>query len=303
VERRTWLKGAAASMGLAWLYPWQPAQAAGAPWGLCIHSSFRSSPVYSQDARVQGKIVGVGASYVRDYMLPAGTLRKFDQVALWASYRDLGIRVHATVGVYKSPFTEAQWTTVEQTLDRNATSLFQVAGWNEPDQDGVPISQWLAPTVAHQQRLYLLVKSNPATAHLQVGLGALRGMNRNLEAEMRELTTAARGFYDFVNWHAYPAKSPVPAYLDTRFAWSESMAPGVPIVVSEMGCSSARLGLSRQAQVCKEAVQHCQLRGVTGFVYEAMDDPNPAGTDVQSNFGIWESDFTPKPAATALQGL
>jgi hypothetical protein len=77
----------------------------------------------------------------------------------------------------------------------------------------------------------------------------------------------------------------------------------MPIVVSEMGCSSARLGLNRQAQVCSEAVRHCQLRGVTGFVYEAMDDPNPAGTDMQSNDGIWESDFSPKPAATALQGL
>ena len=54
-----------------------------------------------------------------------------------------------------------------------------------------------------------------------------------------------------------------------------------------MGCTCARLGLSRQAQVCTEAVQYRQLRGVTGFVYEAMGYPNPAGTHVQSNVGIW----------------
>jgi len=280
-----------------------PAQAAGAPWGICIHSNFRQSPVYSQDARVRDNVSGIRASYIRDYMLVSGRMGTFDQVALWDSYRNLEIRVHGTVGAYRSPFTEAQWTSVGQTLARNASSLFQVAGFNEPDANSVPISQWLAPTVAHQQRLYQLVKGNPATAHIQVGLGALRGQNPNLEADMRQLTAAASGFYEFVNLHLYSGKNAVAAYFDKRFAMCQSIAPGVPIVVSEMGGSSAKLGLSRQAQVCTEAVQHCQLRGVTGFVYEAMDASDPAGTTVDLNFGIWESDFSPKPAATALQGL
>ncbi len=246
---------------------------------------------------------GLGASYIRDYMVVSGRIGTFDQVALWDSYRNLGIRVHGTVGAYRSPFTETQWTSIGQTLARNASSLFQVAGFNEPDAKSEPISQWLAPTVAHQQRLYQLVKGNPATAHIQVGLGALRGQNPNLEAEMRQLTAAASGFYDFVNLHLYPAKNPVAAYFDKRFTMCESMAPGVPIVVSEMGGSSAKLGLSRQAQVCTEAVQHCRLRGVTGFINEAVDSPDPDGTILDSNFGVWESDFSPKPAATALQGL
>jgi hypothetical protein len=262
-------------------------------YGVCIHSNFRTS-IYGNDTKVLNAVVKSKALYVRDLLMTEGSL---DQDALWAKYLAAGIRgFRGTVGRYgrvnDKPATTAR-------LLKSADKLIEVEGFNEPDLNGVPISTWLAPTVAWQKFLFTTVKSNPSLAHIRVCLGSLRGANKNLAVEQAQLMDACAGYFDYANLHIYPGTSNILTTIDKHLSY----AKGHPVIVSEYGGTTAKMSLNQQATVLASGLTYLAGKGVKAYIYELMDDADPTGMDIQSNFGIYESTWADKPAVVALRAL
>jgi Cellulase (glycosyl hydrolase family 5) len=263
-------------------------------YGISTHTTYRSSPQYGNDAKTLDLTIKAHPLWMRDLLSTQGG---FDQDALWRKYVAQGVRDwHATVGVYGKTNDK---TAIAARLVKSSDILTEVTGWNEPDGSG-PISSWLAPTVAWQKWLYTTVKSNPATAHIKVGLGALRGANPNGSAEEGQLEKAAAGYFDFVDLHIYPGPNRnVQTVIDDHLAW----AHGSAAMVSEFGGSTANMTLQDQSRVLTSGLQYLASKNIKCFIYELWDDPDSTGQVLQSNFGIYDSNGTPKPAETALAAL
>lgn len=266
-------------------------------FGVASHQlTFRQS-VYGNDAKVKAAVLEVGASYIRD-LLPMGV----DTTNIIRDYADQGITHHLTVGrwvdVKGYDFPKAM-TRLRSVKD----AVTEVAGVNEPDGDGRARQTWLPVVTAHQAKLYDAVKGDPETAHIAVGLGALRWVSKTMFDDLRAMCEACAGKFDFVNLHFYPGRgSDVAAELAAAVAKIRAFSDK-PIIISEGGASSANMTLEEQARICADLVQAGHDQGVKVYLYELMDDPDTSGRDLQSNFGLVESDFTDKPAAQAVRAI
>jgi hypothetical protein len=262
------------------------------PFGVQIHSLFRDS-VYGSDEAVLSCVQDSGAVYARDLL----GLGSFDQAALFRRYRDAGIMLHLTIGAYGST-TTADRVEYGDRLSAVGDCVDSVAGWNEPGGNGVPRTEWLPATIEHQRWLHLMVKSDPALAHITVLPGALRDQNPSLGADLAALYSGIAGFYDVANLHLYPGPTRDPrTYLNDRL----TMVPGSRAWITEGGASTYRITEARQAYICTELVKAQAERGDRTYIYELLDDPGPA--ESESMFGVYRSDYTRKPAAAALAGL
>lgn len=267
-------------------------------FGLSTHTNFRTS-VYGDDARTREATLSVGPTYLRDLLSTFST-----RDALWRTYIDAGVKSwHVTVGAYG----ETRKDVMKAQLLKSADIIHEATGWNEPDSNGRTIDVWLPPVVAWQKWLYTTVKSTPELAHIKVGLGAIRGENPNGAAELQRLMRDAAGFFDFVDIHCYPGPRPDDAIrkdVDDHIAWARpTWAPDTRVVFSETGGSMANMDAQTQARVITTVLQHLTTKGVDAYIYEVLDDVDSTGKDLQSNFGIFESDYTPKAAAHALATL
>jgi Glycosyl hydrolase catalytic core len=301
IARRKFLIGAAGTAGLVAVGGLNSQARASAmaaatmttDFGVCIHSNFRTS-IYGNDAKVLDAVVRSKARYVRD-LLMAGT--GFDQDALWGKYIAAGVKgFHGTVGIYGKANDKAANTA---RMLKSASKLVEVAGFNEPDSGGVSIGTWLAPTVEWQKYLFTTVKKTPALSHIRVGLGSLRGANSNLAVEQAKLMESCAGYFDFANLHIYPGASNTLASIDKHLAY----AKGHPVVVSEYGGTTANMSLAQQAKVLSDGLPYLAGKGAKAYVYELMDDADPTGQDMQSNFGVYESSWADKPGVVALRSL
>jgi Cellulase (glycosyl hydrolase family 5) len=263
-------------------------------YGISTHTAFRSSPQYGNDSLTRDLTMKAHPLWLRDLLSTQGG---FDQDGLWRKYVAQGVKGwHATVGAYGKTNDK---TAIAARLVKSSDILAEVTGWNEPDGSG-PISSWLAPTVAWQKWLYTTVKNNPATAHIKVGLGALRGANPNGSAEEAQLEKAAAGYFDFVDLHIYPGPNrDVQTVIDDHLTW----AHGSPAMVSEFGGSTANMTLQDQSRVLTTGLKYLASKSIKCFIYELWDDQDSTGNDLQSNFGMYESDGRPKPAEAALEAL
>ncbi len=306
MDRRRFLKGAAASTGLAALgimttgdaaiigsNPFSPSIPS--IYGVSIHSNFRNS-IYANDDLVLDAVVSSKAAFIRDLLFIGGPW--FDQDTLWRRYAAAGIGIHANVGAYGNAAANAK-TETEAKLVKSEGLLTAVAGFNEPDGK-TSITNWLTPTAEWQKWLYTTTKTiNPDIA---VCLGALRGANKNLASEQARLMDACAGHFDYTNLHIYPgARSDdgLRAFIDKHLA----VVQGHPVVVSEYGGTTAWMSDDDQARIVADGVIYLNGKGIKPYVYELMDDPDATGTDAESNFGIYKSDWTAKPAVVALRSL
>jgi hypothetical protein len=276
---------------------------AGSPpisFGVCSHQlTFRSpGSIWTQDAQVAAAVADLKVTGIRD-MLPPGT----DTTGIIRSYNAVGVKHHLSVGTYPT-VDSYDWVKAMNRLRSVVGCVTEVAGVNEPDGDGRARSVWLPQVVKHQTALWNKVTSDSTLAGtLKVGLGALRWQNNAWKADNAAMVAACAGKFEFFNMHFYPGGgSNVEAELADAIADIRTFWQG-PIVISEGGGSSANMGETEQARICADLVKACNKFGVKLYIYELVDDPNPAGDDPESNFAPYESDWSRKPAADALRAL
>ena len=146
---------------------------------------------------------------------------------------------------------------------------------------------------AFQAALYAEVKATPTLAHIPV------------IAFTDYPYTPGRS--DVGNIHAYPGGDNAPgAVLAAGVKDTAAQVPGQPIVFTEMGypTSRGRPGVSQLAQarlLLISLLDSAAAGAQRTYIYELFDAyADPKGSDQEKHFGVFNLDYSPKPAARML---
>src|SRR5258707_4681212 len=167
-------------------------------------------------------------------------------------------------------------------------------------------SSSMAAAAQFQQTYYAAIKGDAALASIPVydltlGYNDLAGYSSlgNLSAST-----------DFASAHAYvPTESTPQAAIATAISAASSVAAAKPSVITETGyttqANTQYLGVDQtvQAKSILNTLVDAYKAGVgTTYLYELLDGSS-SSTNPQDHFGLFNSDGTPKLAATAIHNL
>jgi hypothetical protein len=196
--------------------------------------------------------------------------------------------------------------------------VIAIEGPNEVD--GWPVS-WngqtgYAGSDAYQKALFNSVKADPVLANTPVYLMTVSGMTPSKYQAVGDMHASA----NYGNVHIYWGGGQ-PGYgwspNDPTFYWSNYLksaaidAPGLPVVVTEAGATTAigsttitAVDQTTQAKQLLNMFMDAAKNGVAQtFIYELADSHNAGPSDAESHFGLYNWDGTPKLAATAIHNF
>ncbi len=227
--------------------------------------------------------------------------------------KDLGIKYDFEV----NGTSTAQFNETLQLIKANAGIVDFVEGQNESDEPGETANYdgltGLAATAAEQAALYAAIKSDPQTASIGV-IQASFGIPASFAAYGDQAGTA-----DYTNSHIYYNFFPFGTdpmhrnalWMKTLLADAQSVTPGVPNIVTETGYetlagSGCAVSLIDQAKYMLDDVFDLWNEGVVkSFIFMLVDTgpSSPDPTNFRNSYGVYNADWTPKPAAIALHNL
>jgi hypothetical protein len=275
--------------------------------GVNTHSVYFDT-AYRDWPRVVDALVRLGVHHVRDGLFanPAPQWRAW--MARYLHNVDLatahGIRFDFVAGHPGLP-DRAIDLLVRMAATRLRSATGSIEGPNEYDQTRLP--GWPAALRSYQQRLYAAVRAQPALKAVPV-VGPSFGMDD--AGRVGNLS----GAMDLGNLHAYTGgRSPSPRLLGQSLAEATPISADKPVYATETGFTNALNTRVAQPPVPEDVAAVYILRtllenfqaGVRRtYIYELLDEkPDPGNADPEQHFGLLRSDFSPKPAYTALAGL
>lgn len=277
-----------------------PVHAAASSWsfrqsvGVNTHLDYTVSS-YTDLGAVQRALGELGVTHVRDaFQAPAA-------VSLFQTLAAGGIRFDVVMAIDQP----LQWQ-LEQ-AEANAALVDIIEGPNESDvwTRGYNGLFGLAATRAMQQDVFAFTRASTALAGKPV-LQASLALGGSFAA-LGDLSAYA----DYGNVHEYfgtgnPPGPGVPPLL----AQAGLVSPGLPVIASEGGYYTATTladGVSEVAQAkytLNLLFDNFEAGVARTYLYELADQrPDPAETDFHLHFGLYHSDWTPKPAARALANV
>ncbi|MBR0851324.1 hypothetical protein JQ543_26505 [Bradyrhizobium diazoefficiens] len=199
---------------------------------------------------------------------------------------------------------------IDAFLAEHPGSVVALEGLNEANIQGFSYhgNSSLAAAAQFQADLYGAIKSD---AHL----GSVAVYNMTLaynDASGYAALGNLANYTDYSNAHAYVATSTPNQYgLDVSLDTAATSATGKPSVITETGyttlASASGLGVDQtvQAKSILNLLVDSYSDGVKKtYLYELLDrDSSASNTDPEAHFGLFNSDGTPKLAATALHNL
>ena len=167
---------------------------------------------------------------------------------------------------------------------------------------------WTTALRDYQRRLYQRVKGDPRLRSLPVVGPSFKG------ADAARRVGDQRSMLDVGNIHPYTGgRSPSPAHLHTELARAAAVSARKPVWATEAGFHNALRATSGQPGVSEQAaavylvrtfLEHFRAGIARTYAYELLDETaEPAGRLPERHFGLLRSDFSPKPAFTALKNL
>ena len=266
--------------------------------GVNTHIDFSWS-AYNDLASVQNALAFLGVQNVRDAIDNPADLAKFA-----ALNQDIGVRFDFFIapGDAGMPWQLGQ-------IESDPAIVRFVEGPNESDNfpqtyDGLG---GLAATAAEQQALFTSVKATlPGVPVIAPSFGQLGsyGLAGDLAASA-----------DDANAHIYFGTGNAPGdqgWIQTLLGDAGLVAPARPVITTETGYYTSAdptdpngVSLVTQAKYVLDDIMDQFNAGVTmDYLYELVDEqPDPGDTDPQLHFGLFNNDWTPKPAATAIHNL
>ncbi|MET4802853.1 RHS repeat protein [Bradyrhizobium sp. LB11.1] len=189
-------------------------------------------------------------------------------------------------------------------------SISAIEGLNEANHQPFSYngSSSLSAAAQYQSALYQAVKGDAGLASIPVFNLSLAYNDPQGYSQLGDMS----GSVDFVNAHAYVNTGTSPSSsLAATLSAVAAAAPGKPVVITETGyttqANTQYLGVDEtvQAKSILNTLVDAYKDGVSAtYLYEMFDRDSSAGnTNPEANFGLFNSDGTPKLAATAIHNL
>lgn len=260
--------------------------------GINTHLDF-SVTAYSNVSIVEAALTYLGVKQVRDAMQFTTSPALFAQVA-------------AATGIRYDPFlppgTEADLADDLHDIKQLPVSdILSVEGRNEPDLYGPGFQQGIADQIT----LFQFARQNlPGVPVIQESFAGLP-----------DYTNAGNqsAYADYGNAHTYFGTRNNPGlgdWIGTLNGYALQATPDKPVIITETGyytigsTSDPHLvDLTVQAKYTLDLVLDAYQAGdAKTYLYELLDQRSGDGNS-EDNFGLFNSDGTPKPAATAVRNL
>lgn len=222
-----------------------------------------------------------------------------DEIAFYQQANKLGIKVWFAIGTPGVTLSNAQWLQVRNLLAGPFKGMVEVAsGWNEANNSVA--GDWVTLTSKHQLALYPNVKQvNSETGQdIKVGTPPLwSGSMSKQYADLLLLAPKIKGFYDWINWHMYPhglKGAALEQAIETQRQKFIAAYGDVPMLNSESGYftpanysgGSNPSTEAEQADQIDDLINYHVKRGIRLSYFELLNDPDPAGTNREANFGL-----------------
>lgn len=189
-------------------------------------------------------------------------------------------------------------------------SISAIEGLNEANHQPFSYngSSSLSAAAQFQSALYQAINSNATLASTPVYNLSLAYNDPQGYSQLGNMS----GSVDYANAHAYVSTSLTPSSsIAATLSAVATAAPGKPIVITETGyttqANTQYLGVNEtvQAKAILNTLVDAYKAGVSAtYLYEMFDrDSSAANTNPEANFGLFNSDGTPKLAATAIHNL
>ncbi len=166
----------------------------------------------------------------------------------------------------------------------------------------------LANAAQYEQAFYSAIRADSNLNGISVYNLSLGSSDPNLFKQLGDLSSSA----DFANSHAYLRDNVAPAYTENvLFPLPKIDTPGLPMVITETGYTTNPyagyngIDEAGQAKYTLDTLMDAYKAGVSKtFLYELLDQySDPTFTSAENHYGLFNSDGTPKLAATAIHDL
>jgi hypothetical protein len=262
--------------------------------GVEVHLRYTDSG-YAKIGRVLEALEYIGVLNVRDSPPVVGGqgVPSFERAA------DAGVKFDFTVRYPDIPGTLERLADF-QSHHPGAVSFIE--GPNEVDHQPVTFGELkgTAAASAYQAELYKSVKSTPQLADVPV-------------IAFTDTPIRPDNKCDFANWHPYPPHGEQPRHAFSLAASRlATILPGKPIIFTEAGYYTlpqqrnwGGVDEATQAKYTLNMVLDGFSLGVRRtYIYQLLDAyPDRTQTNREAHFGLFDLDYRPKPAATALHNL
>lgn len=189
-------------------------------------------------------------------------------------------------------------------------SISAIEGLNEANHQPFSYngSSSLSAAAQFQSALYQAVNADAALASIPVYNLSLAYNDPQGYSQLGNMS----GSVDYANAHAYVSTSlTTSSSIAATLSAVMTAAPGKPVVITETGyttqANTQYLGVDEtvQAKSVLNTLVDAYKAGVSAtYLYELFDrDSSASNTNPEANFGLFNSDGTPKLAATAIHNL
>lgn len=275
--------------------------------GVNAHVSWPGHYPYAETERVVRAMEYLGVRNLRDH-INVSSLPVFERLASRGVRFTLLLNPKVGLGNY------IDWAgRLQRTYPGSVAAL---EGPNEVDKWPVAYAgrTGLPAALATQEALYARAKADPDLAGVPVYNLTISGISRSTSDALGDLSAHA----DYANVHPYyraGQQSWGHSRWDTRYtlpnylASARWTAPGRPVVITETGSTSApgaSIGVTEEVQAKQilNSLFAAAKHGVAAtYIYELVESHDAGPADVESHYGLYRHDWTPKPAAHALHSL
>src|SRR3954471_2674741 len=276
--------------------------------GVNAHAGFGWTG-YNNLALMVDDLKYLGVTHVRDAMAIDPAAQPVVEGLAAAGYK-FDFLVSSALPQLGAAGLQNYFVSLEKFLASHPGSISAIEGLNEANHQPFSYngSSTLGAAAQYQSALYHAVKGDAALARIPVYNLSLAYNDPQGYSQLGNMS----GSVDFVNAHAYVSTGATPnSSLAATLSAVAAAAPGKPVVITETGyttqANTQYLGVDEtvQAKSILNTLVDAYKAGVSAtYLYEMFDrDSSANNTDPEANFGLFNSDGTPKLAATAIHNL
>jgi hypothetical protein len=268
--------------------------------GVNVHLNFSGTP-YTSTSAVQTAMAYLGLNTMRD-MGGQANLTPYAAMASAGYHFDFFAPEDPNA---LSPAAYAQW--LDAFAKAHPGAITSIEGGNEVNKRPLTYngSTTLAAEAVYQQAMFNAVNADPTIASTPVFNLSLGTASASDYAPLGNLSGAA----DYGNVHPYLSHGNQPnVELNTLISYAQAVTPGKPMAITESGyptlATDTAQGVDQatQAKLALNLIMDAEKLGDPLFIYELVDNQDSGG-GAWNYGGLFNGDWTAKPAATAIHNL